>query len=129
MRDYFPIQVWEDYIDDNGNHAKRPAVDSEGKPVIDQQAVRMRDALIDRLDSIRFPDSPLDTIIKHFGIANVAEITGRTVRPNYEHKSDKILIPISDKARQAEAKAFQNGDKKILIFSEAGGTGFSYRVS
>lgn len=128
VRDYFPIQVWEDYIDDNGNHAKRPAVDSEGKPVIDQQAVRMRDALIDRLDSIRFPDSPLDTIIKHFGIANVAEITGRTVRPNYEHKSDKILIPISDKARQAEAKAFQNGDKKILIFSEAGGTGFSYHA-
>ena len=128
VRDYFPIQVWEDYIDDNGNHAKRPAVDSEGKPVIDQQAVRMRDALIDRLDSIRFPDSPLDTIIKHFGIANVAEITGRTVRPNYEHKSDKILIPISDKARQVEAKAFQNGDKKILIFSEAGGTGFSYHA-
>lgn len=124
----FPVQQYEEYEDDKGNKQTRPVVDSQGNPVLNKKAVAARDELIEHIRSIRFPDSPMDMIIKHFGAKNVAEVTGRSKTPNYEHKGNAILVPRGKNANQAEMEAFQDGRKRVLIFSDAGGTGFSFHA-
>ena len=76
----FPVQQYEEYTDDKGNTRSRPVVDSAGNPVLNREAVAMRDALLRRLGMIRVPDGGLDMIIRHFGIEKVAEATGRSQR-------------------------------------------------
>lgn len=124
----FPVEQWEEYEDDNGAKRKRKVVDSKGNPVINKKAAALRDKLIEHVRSIRFPDSPMDMIIKHFGVKNVAEVTGRSKTPNYEHKGNAILVPRGKNANRAEMEAFQDGRKRVLIFSDAGGTGFSFHA-
>lgn len=124
----FPVEQWEEYEDDNGTKRKRKVVDSKGNPVINKKAAALRDKLIEHIRSIRFPDSPMDMIIKHFGVKNVAEVTGRSKTPNYERKGNAILVPRGKNANRAEMEAFQDGRKRILIFSDAGGTGFSFHA-
>jgi hypothetical protein len=128
LENSFPVQQYEEYEDDNGNKQSRPVVDSQGNPVLNRQAVAARDELIEHIRSIRFPDSPMDMIIKHFGVKNVAEVTGRSKTPNYEHRGNAILVPRGKNANQAEMEAFQGGRKRVLIFSDAGGTGFSFHA-
>lgn len=128
LENSFPVQQFEEYQDDNGNKQTRPVVDSQGNPVLNKKAVAARDELIEHIRSIRFPDSPMDMIIKHFGAKNVAEVTGRSKTPNYEHKGNAILVPRGKNANQAEMEAFQDGRKRVLIFSDAGGTGFSFHA-
>lgn len=128
LENSFPVQQYEEYEDDNGNKQSRPVVDSQGNPVLNRQAVAARDELIEHIRSIRFPDSPMDMIIKHFGVKNVAEVTGRSKTPNYEHRGNAILVPRGKNANQAEMEAFQDGRKRVLIFSDAGGTGFSFHA-
>lgn len=128
LENSFPVQQYEEYEDDNGNKQSRPVVDSHGNPVLNKKAIAARDELIEHIRSIRFPDSPMDMIIKHFGAKNVAEVTGRSKTPNYEHKGNAILVPRGKNANQAEMEAFQDGRKRVLIFSDAGGTGFSFHA-
>ena len=128
LENSFPVQQYEEYEDDNGNKQSRPVVDSQGNPVLNRQAVAARDELIEHIRSIRFPDSPMDMIIKHFGVKNVAEVTGRSKTPNYEHRGNAILVPRGKNANQSEMEAFQDGRKRVLIFSDAGGTGFSFHA-
>ena len=73
----FPVQQYESYIDENGNEQSRPVVDSNGNPVLNKQAVSMRDDLLAKINDISIPEGPLDMLINHFGEDNVAEITGR----------------------------------------------------
>lgn len=128
LENSFPVQQYEEYEDDNGNKQTRPVVDSQGNPVLNKKAVAARDELIEHIRSIRFPDSPMDMIIKHFSVKNVAEVTGRSKTPNYEHRGNAILVPRGKNANQAEMEAFQDGRKRVLIFSDAGGTGFSFHA-
>lgn len=127
----FPVQQYEEYLDDNGNLASRPVVDSEGKPVLNKQAVRMRDELIERLNEISIPEGPLDMLLNHFGADQVAEITGRggrvfTVADENGNKHKKYVSRDAGKANIAETKDFQDGNKRILVFSGAGSTGRSF---
>lgn len=129
----FPTIQYEEFIDENGNKRKRPVVDSAGKPVESREAIAMREALIDRLASVRLPDSPLDMILNHFGTDVVSEVTGRGRRLVYKQdektgEMKRVLENRPASANQAETDAFQGGEKKILIFSEAGGTGASYHA-
>ena len=39
----FPIEQYEEYIDENGNKASRVAVDSSGKPIVNKQAQKMKE--------------------------------------------------------------------------------------
>ena len=128
LENSFPVQQYEEYEDDKGNKQTRAVVDSHGNPVLNKKAVAARDELIEHIRSIRFPDSPMDMIIKHFGVKNVAEVTGRSKTPNYEHRGNAILVPRGKNANQAEMEAFQDGRKRVLIFSDAGGTGFSFHA-
>lgn len=126
----FPVELIEDYEDDNGNIKTRPVLDSNGKPVINLQAKAMRDDLIEMVNSIRqFPESPLDMIIERFGTENVAEITGRSRRFIRDNNGKRVEDKRNENKRSAEINDFNEGRKRILIFSEKGGTGASYHAS
>ena len=128
----FPTQQYETYVDADGNEGKRPVFDSKGNPVQNKEAVDMRDQLIDRIASIRVPQGPLDLIIEHFGADVVAEVTGRKRRFIYKEDSKGVRRKMEDtrpaSSNNVETKLFQDGKKKILVFSEAGGTGGSYHA-
>ncbi len=128
----FPTAQYEEYADEEGRIKTRPAVDSHGKPVQNAEAVRMREALLEKLARIRVPENPLDAIIDHFGADRVAEVTGRTVRivrrPNAEGAMEKQREGWSKVKGLADAAAFQDGKRDILIFSAAGGTGMDYHA-
>lgn len=124
VQNSFPVAQMQEVEDDNGNIRLVQALDSKGNPIFNKEAVKMRDELLTDLALIKFPESPLDMIIKHFGTDNVAEITGRTER--FVMKDGKrVRERLSPRARQADKQAFQDGQKRIAVFSEAGGTGFS----
>lgn len=129
----FPTQQYEEYLDQDGKVRSRPVTDSDGKPVENKEAVAIREALIDHLASIRVPQGPLDMVLDHFGVENVAEVTGRGrrfVRKPDEKTGERRRMEESrlGSSNIAETDAFQAGKKKILVFSEAGGTGRSYHA-
>lgn len=122
----FPVQQFEEYIDDNGNKRSKPVYDSKGKPVINREAMQQRDELLAKLGSIKVPSSPIDMIISHFGTDMVAENTGRQRR--VVEKNGKMVEEKIGSKKDADVDAFQNGKKRIIIFSKAGGTGKSYHA-
>lgn len=129
----FPIQQYEEYEDEEGNIRSRPVTDDDGNAVINREAVRRRDALIEDLRGMSLPESPLDLILNTFGANNVAEVTGRGRRvievPNDRGEIERKIERRDQKAAgTSETAAFQNGEKRILVFSEAGGTGRSYHA-
>ncbi len=132
LKKSFPVQVYEDYEDENGNRLSRPVKDSQGNPVLDKRAVALRDQLITKIGKMKVPDGPLEMLLDEFGTENVAEVTGRTRRVVNQRQADgsvkRIIENRSVKSGEADAKAFQNGTKRILVFSESGGTGKSYHA-
>jgi predicted RNA methylase len=129
----FPVHRYEAYTDDEGNDRTRVVTDSAGLPVIDPAAQAMKEALLDQLGSLRIPSSPLDQIIDHFGPDQVAEATGRGERLVWKTMPDGEKRRVLESrnpavANVAEASAFQGGKKKLLVFSDAGGTGRSYHA-
>lgn len=136
----FPVEQYEKYVDENGNEQSRVARDSKGQPIINKEAAAMRDALLERIKDISIPEGPIDMLINHFGKDRVAEVSGRDrrfVNVTDENGNIKRVEDVrgdgekngSRAANDAEAKAFQNGEKDILIFSaQAGGTGYSYHA-
>lgn len=128
----FPVEQFETYVDDAGKERVRPVVDSEGKPVLNREAVAAREKLLDDLGSLRVPDGPLEILTSHFGPDKVAEVTGRTQRvvrkPDESGQVRAVIEKRNAETNVVEANAFQNGVKRILVFSQAGGTGRSYHA-
>jgi predicted RNA methylase len=129
----FPTAQYEEYVDENGNKSSRIVKDSKGNTIQNKEAVAMRERLLDQLGSIVVPESPLDMIINHFGIDKVAEVTGRKRRVVFKRQENGEMKKVIDKrppasSNPAEIARFMNGQKRILIFSEAGGTGASYHA-
>ena len=127
----FPVQLQEPYSDDDGNVFSRPVFDADRNPVLCQEAVAKRDALIQRLGSLPPVQSALDQIIHRFGHDAVAEITGRSRRvlKIVDARGERLALrsrPAS--ANLAETAAFMDGTKHILVFSMAGGIGRSYHA-
>ena len=127
----FPVQLQEPFTDDDGNVMSRPVFDADRNPVLCQEAVARRDALIQRLASLPPVQSALDQIVHRFGHDAVAEVTGRSRRvlKMTDAKGERLALrsrPAS--ANLAEAAAFMAGEKRILVFSMAGGTGRSYHA-
>jgi len=129
----FPIQQYEEYEDDNGNIRSRPVVDSHGNPVINQEAMEMKEDLLSKLGALKVPEGPLEIILNEFGTEMVAEVTGRTRRVVRESddggRTKAKLESRTPKHASADAQAFLDDKKKILVFSDAGGTGRSYHAS
>jgi predicted RNA methylase len=123
----FPTQLFELFSDAEGNVHSRPAYDTDGNPVISREAVERREAMIEHLASLPPVHGALDQILHRFGTDLVAEVTGRSRR--IVRRDNRFCIetrPAS--ANFAETAAFMDDDKRILVFSDAGGTGRSYHA-
>ncbi|MGC2524706.1 MAG: strawberry notch C-terminal domain-containing protein, partial [Stellaceae bacterium] len=123
----FPTQLFELYTDDEGNLLSRPSYDGDGNPVISREAVERRDRMIEHLASLPPVQGALDQVLHRFGTDLVAEVTGRSRR--IVTRNDRLCVetrPAS--ANFAETAAFMDDDKRILVFSDAGGTGRSYHA-
>lgn len=127
LENAFPVVQHQAVKDEKGNISYVPIYDSYGKPVLNRNAVRMREELLDKIASIKMPDSPIDMIINHFGTDIVAENTGRSMRI-VEKEGKRVQEKRSAASKEADVDAFQNGRKRIMIFSQAGGTGKSYHA-
>lgn len=128
----FPVQLFEEFSDGEGNVSSRPVYDGDGNPVICREAERRRDELIEKLGSLPAVPTALDQIVQHFGSSQVAEITGRSRRIVRRHDGRSIArFAVESRPGSAnldEARAFMDDEKGILVFSEAGGTGRSYHA-
>ncbi len=127
----FPVQLQEPFEDDDGNLMSRPVFDADNNPVLCQEALAKRDALIQKFGALPPVQSALDQIVHRFGHDAVAEITGRSRRVLRieDAKGERLALrsrPAS--ANLAETSAFMDGQKKILVFSMAGGIGRSYHA-
>ena len=127
----FPVQLHEPFTDDDGNLMSRPVKDEDGHPVLSQEALAARDALMEKLAALPPVPAALDQILHHFGADEVAEVTGRSRRVLriVDSTGERLALktrPAS--ASLAETAAFMDGAKRILVFSMAGGTGRSYHA-
>jgi hypothetical protein len=126
----FPVQLYEPFTDSEGNLSSRPVV-RDGQPVECREAARRRDALIERLASLPPVPGALDQIVQRFGTDLVAEVTGRSrriVRKGEGPAARLVVESRAGSANLAETAAFMDDQKRILIFSDAGGTGRSYHA-
>jgi predicted RNA methylase len=122
----FPVQLYEPFTDSEGNLCSRP-VHREGQPVESREAVARRDRLIEKLASLPPVPGALDQIVQRFGTDMVAEVTGRSRR--LVRKRDRLMVENrAASANLAETAAFMEDAKRILVFSDAGGTGRSYHA-
>ena len=122
----FPVQLYEPFTDSEGNLSSRP-VYRDGQPVESRDAVARRDELIEHLASLPPVPGALDQIVQRFGTDMVAEVTGRSRR--IVRKGDRLVVETrAPSANLAETSAFMDDQKRILIFSDAGGTGRSYHA-
>jgi len=128
----FPVQLYEPFTDGDGNLSSRPVHDEEGNPVANREAVRRRDAMIERLAALPPVPGALDQVVQHFGTDAVAEVTGRSRRVVPRRNDDgSVRFAVENRPASAalhETDAFQQDKKRILVFSEAGGTGRSYHA-
>ncbi len=127
----FPTQLYEPFTDSEGNLSSRP-VYRDGQPVQCREAIERRDRMIERLASLPPVHGALDQIVQRFGTDHVAEITGRSrriVRKRETGSFDRLAVEArAGSANLAEAQAFMDDEKRILVFSDAGGTGRSYHA-
>jgi hypothetical protein len=122
----FPVQLYEPFTDGEGNLSSRP-VYRDGQPVESREAVARRDELIEHLASLPPVPGALDQIVQRFGTDMVAEVTGRSRR--VVRKGDRLVVENrAPSANLAETAAFMNDLKRVLVFSDAGGTGRSYHA-
>ncbi|MET4218793.1 putative RNA methylase [Bradyrhizobium sp. LB14.3] len=122
----FPVQLYEPFTDQEGNLCSRP-VYRDGQPVESRDAVARRDRLIEKLASLPPVPGALDQVIQRFGTDMVAEVTGRSRR--IVRKGDRLVVENrAGSANLAETSAFMDDVKRILVFSDAGGTGRSYHA-
>ena len=128
----FPTQLYEVYSDEKGDLQSRPVIDENGQPVHSREAMERRDRLIEHLAALPAVQGALDQIVQRFGTEMVAEVTGRSrriVRKTNADGSDRLCVenrPAS--ANLGETQAFMDDEKRILVFSDAGGTGRSYHA-
>lgn len=133
----FPVILYETYTDENGNEHSRIVRDAEGNPIVSSEALKQREELLEQLVFLPPLPSALDQIINYFGYENVAEVTGRSKRLVRVTTNESGAAALAERDRTevqrrslnaniAETQAFMDGRKRILVFSQAGGTGRSY---
>ncbi len=122
----FPVKLYEPFTDSDGKVSSRPVM-RDGQPVENREAVARRTALIEKLASLPAVPGALDQIVQHFGTDMVAEVTGRSRR--IVRKGQRLVVENrAASANLAETQAFMDDNKRVLIFSDAGGTGRSYHA-
>jgi protein-L-isoaspartate O-methyltransferase len=126
LREAFPIHLMEAIEDQDGNVTLVPVMD-EGRPAVSQEALVRREALIERMACLPAVSGVLDALLDAFGTDAVAEITGRSRRV-VTRDGRRVVERRGGSAARAETDAFMSGRKRVLVFSDAGGTGRSYHA-
>ena len=133
VKNSFPVAKYQESMNpETGKVTSEPIKDSQGNPVFDRAMIEQRDALIQKLEAIRVPDNPIDLILNALGSNNVAEVTGRSRRFVQQIDKDGSYKLVEEKrgnsAARADALDFQADKRSALIFSDAGGTGYSFHA-
>ena len=126
----FPVQLYEPFTDSEGSLSSRP-VFRDGQPVESREAVARRDEMLEQLGSLPPVPGALDQIVQRFGTDMVAEVTGRSRRIVRKGEGASARLAVENRAPSAniaETSAFMDDQKRILVFSDAGGTGRSYHA-
>jgi hypothetical protein len=124
----FPTRQMRVFTDSEGNTRSEPMSDPEGRPVHSQEALRARDELVEKLCALPPIGTALDTLIERFGTEAVAEVTGRAHRLVVASDGTQRIERRGGRSNLVETEAFMRGAKRILVFSDAGGTGRSYHA-
>ena len=125
----FPTRQMEEYVDELGDVRSRPMFDEADNPVINPEAEAKRDELLEYICAMPPIPTALDALLEHYGVTAVAEVTGRSKRLVRDGSGQQRLESRSPRTNLAETSAFMTGAKRILVFSDAGGTGRSYHAS
>jgi predicted RNA methylase len=124
----FPIHA-QKLVEIDGNMVAEPLHDETGALVVSREALALRDAAMMELMTLAPIPSALDQILWAFGDEAVAEVTGRSLRPLKAEDGHLFIEKRSPSSNSSETQAFMDGEKDILIFSDAGGTGRSYHAA
>jgi len=127
LRGAFPTALREPVEGEDGEVTLVPVL-REGRPVHSQEALRLRDETLAALASLPAVSGVLDAVLEAFGTGAVAEITGRSRRVVLRD-GRRIVERRGPSAARAETDAFMDGRKRVLVFSDAGGTGRSYHAA
>jgi len=122
----FPVTAMDAVEDEEGNVTLVPVL-VDGRPVVSQAALALREELIFTLASLPAVPGVLDAVLEALGTDRAAEITGRSRRV-VVRDGRRLVERRSASAARAETDAFMAGRKRVLVFSEAGGTGRSYHA-
>jgi hypothetical protein len=122
----FPIMAMDAIEDEDGAVTMVPVM-VDGVPVVSQAALRLRDELVTHLACLPVVPGVLDAVLDALGTEMVAEITGRSRRV-VRRDGRRVVERRSASAAKAETDAFMAGKKRVLVFSDAGGTGRSYHA-
>jgi len=124
----FPIHT-QKLVEIDGNVVAEPQRDETGALVVSREALALRDkAMMDLMALAPIP-AALDQILWAFGDEAVAEVTGRSIRPLKSSDGAIFIEKRAASSNSSETQAFMDGEKNILIFSDAGGTGRSYHAA
>ncbi|MFP1132616.1 strawberry notch-like NTP hydrolase domain-containing protein [Asticcacaulis sp. W401b] len=123
----FPIHAMKEMEDDNGHKTVVPLFDEDGQPLVSQEALALREEALLQLALLPAVPGALDAILHHFGPEKVAEVTGRSRRVVVKG-GKRVLERRGSTANKSETDAFNSGEKLILCFTAAGGTGRSYHA-
>lgn len=127
LKKSFPTALWEEYYDAASESTlMRQVRDSEGNIVEDPNAIAKRDRLIKDLAGLSVPETVMERVINHFGSGNVAEVTGRKTRLVRQSDGTVVEEKMTPSSRARDIEAFMDKKKRILVFSNAGGTGKGY---
>jgi len=132
----FPTAVYRDATDKaTGQTIKVLVTDESGSPVQSQEALRMKQALLDGLSALHLPENPLDQLVNHVGEKNVAELTGRTrrlIRDPHGRVEYKKRAPEGVPMHRVNVDSmerFQGARCRVAIISDAGSIGISLHSS
>ena len=122
----FPIMAMDAVEDEDGNVTMVPVM-VDGAPVVSQAALRLREELVTHLACLPAVAGVLDAVLDALGTDLVAEITGRSRRV-VRRDSRRVVERRSASSAKTETDAFMAAKKRVLVFSDAGGTGRSYHA-
>ena len=124
----FPIYQHQLVEQEDGSVKAVQIRDANGQYIISREALALREEATQEIMAGAPIPSVLDQILWEFGEDAVSEVTGRSQRVVKTNDGRLKVQRRSASSNSVETKQFMDGQKSILIFSDAGGTGRSYQA-
>ena len=115
----FPTKEYAEQVDQEGNSTWVEVGDSP-------EALQRKEDMLERIGQARIPEGVLELLLSRYQPERVAEFTGRSQRLWWKPDGSRGQDNHTEAKRRADVDAFMDGKKRILVFSDAGGTGKSY---